>query len=140
MTKNAHEYRTEDICYIAGIIDGEGSFNLYRSSATKICSRVYVVNTYKPLIDWLHHTFGGLTYERHHKVWKTRYEWIFEKPQIKDLCIAIFPYLKVKREQAKIMIEFRDTILPKGNRLSLETRQLREDLYTRLKHLNSRSG
>ena len=79
--------REQQIIYLAGIMDGEGTFNIghHNKSSRHLNSRIYVVNTDERLINWLHTHFGGLIYSRNSKGnphWKTKFEWITNKREI----------------------------------------------------------
>ena len=134
------KFKTKDLAYCAGIIDGEGSFTIYKSSPRKFCARVYVVNTDKRLIEWLLYKFGGLSYKRHHKKWKTRYEWVLEKKDISSFISKLLPFLIIKKQQAETIIKFRKTFPSKRRKLSSKTLSIRSQLYFHLKSLNSRSS
>lgn len=127
------------ISYLAGIIDGEGTFYI-GYSCKKWGSRMYVVNTDKRLIDWLKNTFGGLVYTRNslkNPAWKTKYEWILEKAKIPPICEVILPYLICKKEQAELMIKFRKTFEVKRD-TSPETIEFRSKCHSHMNYLNLR--
>jgi LAGLIDADG endonuclease len=131
------------LSYLAGIMDGEGTFNIGLTK-NKFNSRMYVVNTDERLIHWLKNTFGGLTYTRNslkNPHWKTKYEWIIEKAQIDPICKLIIPFLIIKKEQAELMVKFRTTFI-KGKRpdLTEEIRSFRTKCFENMKKLNHRSS
>jgi len=120
----------EDLAYLAGIIDGEGTIGIYyHKGRNSYRVKIYVVNTYKPLIDWLGSVFGGFVYQRTHKTWKTKYEWHLGEDAM-DLLKSLIPYLKIKKEQALTAIEFRE---------KFKQKELRQEFYLKMKQLNSRS-
>lgn len=106
----------ERAAYVAGIIDGEGSISLVRSFAKRTKGRyvyplVRVGNTDSLLIEWLKETVGGgsshyttQTNERckvcRHIVWAAN--------EAIDLLYAIYPYLVIKRDRARIVIELHE--------------------------------
>lgn len=55
------------IAYLAGIIDGEGCFCIQRPGGKTHTLRLFVMNTFKPLIDYLYKTYGGYQYSRKKK-------------------------------------------------------------------------
>ena len=132
---------SEDLSYLAGIIDGEGTFNIYRKQVRdrwKYTARIYVVNTDKRLIDWLQETFGGLVYARTHSQWKTRYEWIIEGTATDALLSSIHSRLIIKRDQCRVVQDFRATM--RNRRPITESDyQLRSSLYDLLRQLNARN-
>lgn len=135
-------WKETELAYLAGIIDGEGSFYI-GCTRSKFNSRLYVVNTDIKVIQWLKNTFGGLTYKRNslkNPQWKTRYEWIIEKAKIDSFCKKIIPYLIIKKEHANIMIKFRSTFQEIRRPVPIETMSLRFELMNELKKLNHRSS
>jgi hypothetical protein len=120
----------EDLAYLAGIIDGEGTIGLYWHKARDSYRvKIYVVNTCKNLIDWLGSVFGGYVYERKHNQWKTRYEWHLGEDSM-DLLESLIPYLKVKKGQANVILEFRK---------KFKDKEKRPEYYLRMKELNKRN-
>ena len=136
--------KKQDIIYLAGIIDGEGSFYIGQDAKRErnFNSRIVIVNTDIKLIDWLHKTFGGLVYSRKsikHPTWKRKYEWIINKSEILNISKAMLPYLIIKKEHAIVMIKFRKTFNKKRGRgipVDDKTHQLRCTLMKELSKLN----
>ena len=94
----------EQICYFAGIIDGEGYI---RSNGYYV---IQVVNTSKILIDWLTENIGGtVTSIRipENKKHKPQWTWsIQRREKVVKLLSILLPYLTVKHEKAnKIIME-----------------------------------
>jgi hypothetical protein len=123
--------------YLAGILDGEGCLSItagQKETCVNYNSTLQVQNTSKELIDWLQHKFGGSVYLSKKETDKTKeaYMWrVLKKKDIEILLLATLPYLVVKREQAKLLLEF--------VRLSREAApSQRKALYEKLRKLNSR--
>lgn len=133
------------LAYLAGIIDGEGSFyiGICRNGRSFMC-RIYVVNTNKELVNWLKETFGGLIYSRKsikNPQWKIRYEWVVDKPAIDPFCKLLLPFLIIKKKHAEIMIEFRNSFIAgRKNPISDEILAFRTECYKKIKALNHRSS
>lgn len=133
------------LAYLAGIIDGEGSFYIgITNNGRKFHSRIYVVNTNEDVIKWLKETFGGLMYKRTSKKnphWKTRYEWVLDKTAIDSVCQKMIPYLIIKKKHAGIMIDFRNSFI-KGKRpvISEYILAFRRACYEEIKNLNHRTS
>ena len=144
-------YKATDISYLAGIIDGEGSIYIGNFSCNKTTKLPYyqtniqVANTDKRLIDWLKETFGGLVNTRTRKQTpinsrKTVYMWTISGDRLTHICEEILPYLICKKRQAEIMLKMRATFeTGSPNRLSLETRHLRESLMNEMRSLHIRT-
>jgi len=138
----------DQIVYLAGIMDGEGTFHIghHNKSVRNLTCRLYVVNTDKRLIQWLHQTFGGLVYSRNslkNPHWKTKFEWVVVTGDILNLTEAILPFLICKREQAEIMIKFRKTFdktIHKHTRIPEEILSIRFECLSEMRKLNHRSN
>jgi hypothetical protein len=92
------------IHYLAGIIDGEGCFNIGKCRTSYI-PRILVVNTNKKLIKWLKRNFGGdINYSTvKNKInWKGRYTWRICHKKALKLADRIYNYLQVKDKQALV--------------------------------------
>ena len=100
--------------YMAAIIDGEGSIVIYPNSSSKgtYNSEVVVPNTSLKLMEWLVGNFGGrysVLYPKdsHGYNRKPLYRWrISGKKNRENLILGVLPYLVIKLEQAKVMLEF----------------------------------
>lgn len=96
--------------YLAGLIDGEGTIQVNRTSTGSYEMRVKIGNTDLRLMKWLISHFGGVYYtetNRNPLKHKTLYQWrISGKKNAENLLLGILPYLVLKPEQAKIGIEY----------------------------------
>lgn len=139
-----------DLAYLAGIIDGEGTITIGRAPRNNTKHRVpyhiphvKVCNTNKELIDWIHAKFGGRmnnTRQANAK-WSTLYYIRWNCGKARDLLEAILPYLRVKKLQGTIVLEFIKRMNKKsftGVMLSEEERGLREKMYSLVTALNRR--
>jgi hypothetical protein len=128
--------------YLAGIIDGEGCFNIYRSGKrprVDYALRVHVMTTSKELAVWLSANIGGSIHSRESKHgWKTRYEWFFDRSVIDELIKTIRPYLVIKPKQADLALRFRESFATRTAPLTPNVRALREDCYQAMKRLNQK--
>jgi len=142
-------WTVSQLAYLAGIIDGEGCINIYRSGKyprTDYSIRIYVVSTDKILIDWLQTTFGGLQYKRETRSgWKTKYEWIVERRLFDQLCNAVLPYIIIKKAQLELALRFRDSFGPLTHKsngqimpLSPQIRAFRYECFVEMRRLNGR--
>lgn len=118
------DYSIDQIAYMAGIVDGEGSIYIGNfSSNPKTGSKYYqtnieVTNSDKPLIDWIAFIFGGRIYTYTAKQTpknsrRTYYRWIATGERVTHLTELLLPYLIAKKKQAEIMIKMRETYKPK---------------------------
>ena len=132
-----------DLAYTAGIIDGEGCICLSLVKEKNIRGRrqrltVSVGNTDKRLTLWLKNMFGG------HSVLQSRtrnnkdyYQWRVSSKKASFFLSLILPYLKLKRRQAELGIEFQEPIY-QGRRIDDNTWGLQEAQRILMQSLNAR--
>ena len=142
--------------YLAGLFDGEGTFVISKSTnknGTEVFS-VYtkIANTSLELMQWLIKNFGGqyhISHARYHLGHKTQYAWSPKgKKNRTEMIENILPFLVIKKEQAKIILEF-DAIysrngsepglkLTTDNPIYIENHKTRTELREKLQFLNSK--
>jgi len=127
-----------EVGYVAGIIDGEGHIGITlhrREPYTLFSVRVEITNTSLDLHEWLVRKFGGSC----HVHWKKRYStnhspafrWRIDSVGARKILELVRPYLKVKRQQADLALQF----------ISLDSKRVpsvRAEMYERMKELNKR--
>lgn len=110
----------EDSIYLAGIIDGEGHIGMSKLTRKDngkdwFTPRLNITNTDIRLMDWLSHRFcdkGLNAYIQQQKKpggdgWKIRYTFQVSGPSsIYSVVSLVEPYLVLKKEQAKLILEF----------------------------------
>jgi len=122
----------EVLAYTAGVVDSDGHIGIDRSAtmpqrrtSVRYEAAVVVTNTDRPLMDWLQSEFGGSLRQRqqdkpHHK---PTYSWKLSEQQASGFCQEILPYLRVKKQQAALLIELKAGVAtagqarPRGQRL-----------------------
>lgn len=140
--------------YLAGLIDGEGYIGIQKKNGYYRAA-LKIAMTHKGIIEWLKQSFGGSinTRDRSGENCKDCYQWecIGNKNAI-SILKAVYPYLKVKREQAKTLFMIEKTLTNqfdikyiklgygqgKVRTLKKDIVQKREELYQELKRLNYR--
>lgn len=97
--------------YLAGIVDGEGTITLAKStrSVGGITPLFSVTNTDVGLIQWLKNNVGGNVTvkpaEKSH--YKTGYRWYtYSVRDVLELIKMVYPYLIVKRDNAEEVLSF----------------------------------
>jgi hypothetical protein len=144
---------SEEISYIAGFFDGEGNVNIYKTDTKnntevqqRLCPKyelsVSMYNTDMGIIEWLYEVFGGY-FQIKNKGGKPPYR--KESYVVRLGCNKasaflemLYPYLKIKKEQAKIAIEFQKVKIDKTSRFAKITpKQLDffENSYLQLRQL-----
>jgi LAGLIDADG endonuclease len=130
--------------YLAGLIDGEGCFSAWKywNDKRTNCApyyqyscRVNITNTNLELMKKLVQHFGGgfLCKREATEKHKASYEWRPKgKQNTKLLILAVLPYLLIKAEQAKLILEWLD--------LGYGSQQRREEIITRLNILNQKGS
>lgn len=104
----------EDCAYAAGIIDGEGCITIKRGKPQAEGRQP----TYDPVVavamsdfeavDWLKHTFGGYIYDYPQlgKGDRLMRRWCLSGIRCQQFLKLVLPYLKVKRLQAAVVVNF----------------------------------
>lgn len=151
------DFATIDLAYAAGIMDGEGTIGVTelavkytsgdRARRRKSSSfRDYIaVVMCDPIVPrWLSKKFGGAVYEYAGRKsgHKPTYRWHLNGKRAADFCALVLPYLRLKREQAKLVIEFRSKVNaapnPRAYGLSEASIGERREIVAQVHHLNRR--
>ena len=115
------EYSVAQIAYLAGLIDGEGTLFIGNyGKKDKIRGTGFfqtvigVTTTDKCLVDWLYTNFTGWKSEYTPKQRAKNckgpvYSWKCTSDLLTHLCELMLPYLVIKKDQAKILLEMRKT-------------------------------
>jgi hypothetical protein len=136
-----------DLAYLAGMLDGEGTLGVYgryQKSRKEYIVVCVVANTDTRVLDWLVATFGGNYSKRKRSSarWKTCYAWsLSDRHKLAELLPAVMPYMKLKVEQAKLVLAL--PLLKQGRQwFTPEEKEritaIREDLVKRTKEYNKR--
>jgi hypothetical protein len=97
-----------DAPYIAGLLDGEGTILIFKVPGS-FHLRVSVVNTDLPVLERMKGLFGGAICQKLEKISiRTRpcWQWEIQGPKAAELLVELFPHLIIKKEQAKLALEF----------------------------------
>ena len=131
--------------YIAGLVDGEGSIGLFTcntkgSSTPTYYLQISITNTNKEVLFWVASKikYGKVGVKpRNNKKWKIAYNWRVNGVAGKFLEV-IYPYLKIKRLQAEIGIEYTKTLQKYEHhyRLTEEVNVGRKELFSKIRELN----
>ena len=105
-----------DIAYIAGIMDGEGCIHIKRHTkepATQYTLQITVGSTQEWLCRYLQFSFGGsvrqnLSVTKRIPPQKPFWVWRVSAALAYNFLKIIYPYLHLKREQARIALEFQE--------------------------------
>lgn len=141
--KDWTEISLSEVCYLAGIIDGEGSINMAlnpKSGRNYYRLLLNVTNNSRELIEWLHWTFGDITHTNY-----IRYngkDWTASGKQVQELLKLVLPYLIIKKPQAELALTL--NIAPYGGAsrwsYSKEEEEYRGYVYREMSRLNGVLG
>ena len=143
----------EDIAYIAGLIDGEGSIYIASVGPNRrktVYPIVVVAMTNMAVIQWLTKVTKTGTIKVHNSTslkrypyMKIQYRWQLFGKRAQLLCSRILPYLKVKNQQARLILDFPcDMRIGRGRKLIdtdvNETRLSLREQVNGLNHIQNR--
>lgn len=148
-TKN---YTIEDLIYLAGFFDGEGSIGISKASRPwgyYYQARFKIGNTYLDTLKWAKIKFGGdITIEKiagtidktGTKHNKDMFRWQLRIPEIKNLLPDLIPYLKEKKERALLVLEYinKQRDYGRGGRPDWYVKW-QEEMYQKSKKLNNQT-
>lgn len=135
-----------DLAYIAGFFDGEGSCGLAlgkyntRTGIQSYQPNATITNTDKEILLFIQKALGlgfmdSGTQQKQH--WKMSHKlWLPQHHLVKFLTL-ILPYLRLKRRQAELVIEF-CSLKADYKDISLEQQARRAAIYVELSELNKR--
>ena len=130
------------LAYVAGIIDGEGCIRVNRQGANRPVVRVHVTNTSKLLVSTLEEWFGGYVWSEDKSYIpnaKLRYVWEVSAIQAEEFLRLVEPYLLLKKEQARIALQIRETMVRRGRTpVAPDVLARRETLAAELRKLNKK--
>jgi hypothetical protein len=130
--------------YLAGLFDGEGYIRCSFKKHHKARKRnmefwIIVTNTYLPILDYLKANFGGGIYESPSRSSKHKpsYFWKLTSRGAFVVLSHMAPYLKIKREQANLVLRNKALITKQGQRSDRESKTL-TDLTNKMSGLTRR--
>ena len=108
--KSGRSTITTDVAYIAGFLDGEGCIRIKHANQGGNSYYVWVAitNSYKPTLDFAVSLFGGKVRRAEKKVNKWVYHYLITSSEAVDMLKVLVGFLREKREQAVIAIEFHE--------------------------------
>lgn len=114
----------EEAAWLAGFLDGEGSFQIWHVSSkrdrhvrsTSVGISVSQAAPRDDILRELAARHGGSVSshgtERRNAKHNASFRWLLTGPRAADLCRAMLPYLRLKRRQAELVIEHQATKAP----------------------------
>lgn len=156
------EYTIAQLAYLAGLLDGEGCFHICDkvikprksrgirktkkvwNARTNFSLMITICNTNLEVLNWLKDVFGGFVYiakKPGKPGWDIKKAWHMPCGPSRQILEAVLPYLIIKKNQAKLMIEGRKIIdaNPKRIKLPEESYQHLFFLATNMKLFNKKN-
>ena len=145
---------TNQIAYLAGVIDSDGCIAITKARKTALMRRtqrivnpryvlrITITNTSMKLMDWLVENFGGTLRRkgRAKVIHKVAYDWIYDNGKAIFILELIKPFLIVKQKQAELGISFIENWeYPKGgqgSRVPVAEVERREKCWKAMRELN----
>lgn len=107
-----------DIAYIAGLIDGEGYIGIKKDKGYKcqerktpgFHARLQIRMVDEPAIKFIAESLGGWYYKEKPNCANGRPLYCYQASDKKagEICRTILPYLRIKKESANTLLQFRD--------------------------------
>ncbi len=129
----------KDKIYIAGYLDADGSLMITKFGSTEQIV-VQCASVHREFIEYLKSIYGGMYVYRDNygKNSKKLYQWRVVARDAERVIIDVYPYLRLKKERARILISFQNTKGKGGTAVSEENKKLRINLISILRSLNRR--
>lgn len=138
-----HPLKATDYAYIAGIIDGEGSIQVYKheKGTSWFDLEVGVSNNDKQICEYLKQKIGGCLFAvKATKSHNLSFRWCCKCQMAKRLLEKLIPFLIAKKNQAILAVDFQNKKtehLTNGGRFlrSTEQKEYEEWVFMRLKEM-----
>ena len=103
-----------NLAYAGGLFDGEGIICIAKVRTNKnkgglyFGLRIELSNTNEQVVRWIQCYFGGSVYERYADIdtRRTLWAWHIRGQMALGFLKIIIPYLRIKKQQAELAIEF----------------------------------
>jgi hypothetical protein len=127
--------------WLAGFFDNDGNFCIYEykgKNSIIFDSWIGVFNTVPNVISYVQQRItGSITMSKGSKfpIWK----WICCQKDSKFVCESVYPYLKIKKDQCRLVMNFLEIKKTKTRSTSYSFDQINEirEIIKQIKHLNS---
>lgn len=136
--------------YIAGFLDGEGciTFCANGNKTKAIYPKINFYNTHKETIDWIAKSLDGKTLRKSTDIRKDKTHkknnYAITIGKISDVFLMIkqiYPYLKIKKKQAELLIDYCEWYFNRNNwKYSEEEIKILNKYKTKMSKLNKGGG
>ena len=124
MNKSKIEWTDEKLAYLAGVIDCDGYITIQRCKKKRKSTdgstyyrfyfsvKIGIAGTRNEPHILANKLFGGSVseYQPKNKDHRTQYQWHCQSKMARDFLEVVYPFLRVKKEQAKLAIRFQDMV------------------------------
>lgn len=121
--------------YVAGFFDGEGSLGIYGENAESFV--IQLDSTCEYIVHFLAYKYGGTVSVSHQSTatTQTSYKWrIRDTHQAVKFLLTVMPYLRLKQDQAALMLRYLRTRRPgEQRRLPVGVVNYRRSLAERMR-------
>ena len=107
-----------DWSQLAAYIDGEGTIVIVKARLHYTQLVVRVCNTDPRLPMWCWRTFGGKVYASRTTAMRRFFTWTTQARKAEDVLRGCLPYFHLKREQANVALEYRETFRHRKGRVA----------------------
>ena len=121
--------------YLAGLIDGDGCFEVQKQKPVYYYGRLCIYSCNHKVLKIIQDKFGGNISQRKRIKTHHRIEWVWYyivNGKNNKLIKNLIPYLIIKKDQAKIILELTKLIGKQGKKVSSITVKKREEVYQKL--------
>lgn len=94
--------------YMAGFVDADGSISISTVAKRKrYIPKITVCNCDQRVVELFSNKFGGKVRKRtwKNKNWRPNYEWTLTCKKASSVIEKLFPYLQIKKRQAKLVLK-----------------------------------
>jgi hypothetical protein len=134
-----------DLAYIAGFIDGEGCISVHmkklKRGSVSFATHFDIINTNLEILKWIKDILdcGIIEKKAKTKGWKQCYHLFFRINEIELILPKLLEHLKVKHEQARLVLDFLQLDRTRGNNyVDPEILQEKIIISAQLAELNTR--
>lgn len=122
------DYVDHDIklAYTAGFIEADGCFQITSSGVG-----IRVTNNHRKTLERFMEWYGGAITK--HGGDNQSNNWNLHGPKAVELARELLPFLMMKQESCRYIIEYGETVGVRGKRITEETRAMRAHIKSRLK-------
>ena len=134
----AHELAPLDAAYIAGFLDGEGSFIFFGRNNDRIALRLIFTITDRSVLEWIAEVtgVGSIIAKKPRSIaHKTGYSLQCYSDAAASVISQLLPFLHIKQDQAKLALSYRQRLADPNERAN---RSWQEDARLEMQYLNRR--